>query len=143
MQASSSHRQSTQRFGKMGEKAMCPANAGDRQHANQMHQRQSEDTKHGQENAAWEKSFNDMKGARDAWQKDQGNADKKKKFDDANKRFMDASTKHAQSNRDWKSKNDGHQKADREWENNKGMTPPAPPADPVSMVAPPANLRAV
>ena len=50
----------------------------------------------------------------------------------------------AQSNRDWKSKNDGHQKADREWENNKGMmTPPAPPADPVSMVAPPANLRVV
>ena len=126
-EASSSRRSSDKRFDAMSEKDVCQPSEADNAHNADLVQRNADDTARAANDQEWTSAYANLKSTRDAWQKDQRNANKKKAYDDASSKFFAASDKHVGSTQSWKKSSRDHQFNGQKWQQDKGVAPAGGP----------------
>ena len=142
--ANKARREADGKWNSMSQDSWCTATDSDKKHANDMKERNKQDSARGEKDRAWGKAYGDWTSARDAWKKDQGNDAKKKAYEDASQKYQDASDQHDKDMKDWTAKNQEHRKGDQVWGQGKGMPIPVdtPPSATTATTQPaPPSLR--
>lgn len=143
--ASMNRRNSDSKFDKRGEADVCKTTEEDKRFKMAGDAKNAADENRKNADAAWSKSYDAWSKARDEYNTDPKNADKKKRFDDATKNFKEASDRQKAAAGSWHGKVDEMKKAKFAWDQKKGHGVEMPPAagSPAGMSdpAPSAHLR--